>query len=143
MIYNLSKEIDLQRFKERSKFLIDKGKKVELKERRRRKTVSQNAYLHLILTWFGIETGYTLQEAKELMKRYVCAEDFKYQKNGRWFVRSLADDYFDTKRTTIVIDKFRNWSQVEAGIYLPSPNEKEFLEHIETQMRAYGQKQYL
>ena len=31
---------------------------------------------------------------------------------------------------TIAVDRFRDWSSIESGIYLPSPNETEFLKEI-------------
>ncbi len=56
-----------------------KGEKcrVELRKIREKRTLSQNNYLHLILGWFGLEIGYTLQEVKQdIFKRNICKDWF-------------------------------------------------------------------
>jgi len=59
MIYDLKKEIDKSRFKLRSNELFKKGCVVELTEKTNR-SLSQNSYLHLIITWFSISHCETL-----------------------------------------------------------------------------------
>ena len=54
-------------------------------------------------------------------------------------VRSSRD--LDTAEMTITIDKFRNYSSKEAGVYLPGPDEKRFLQQIE--IDASKNQQYL
>lgn len=46
-----------------------------------------------------------------------------------------------TAEMTQAIDRFRNWSASECGIYLPSPNEEDFLQSIEVEMDR--QSEYL
>ena len=55
------------------------------------------------------------------------------------FFRSSRD--LDTAEKTITIDKFRNYSSKEAGVYLPGPDEKRFLQQIE--IDASKNQQYL
>lgn len=54
-------------------------------------------------------------------------------------IRSSSE--IDTKQMTQAIDKFRNWSSKEAGIYLPDANEDQFLEHI--RQESERQRQWL
>jgi hypothetical protein len=42
---------------------------------------------------------------------------------------------------TTAIERFRNWSSQEAGVYLPSPDEREFLREIE--MEIYRNNEFL
>lgn len=42
---------------------------------------------------------------------------------------------------TTAIQRFRNWSSMEAGIYLPEPSDQEFLDHIQNEIERH--KEYL
>lgn len=131
MILDLNKEIDRAKFKKRSNELYEGKKVVELKEKRGR-TLNQNNYMHLIFTHFGMEYGSSMAFVKhEYFKKLVNPEIFCITDTSGKVVnlRSTAD--LDTAETTKAIDRFRNWSSLEAGIYLPAPNEEEFLREIE------------
>lgn len=138
MIYNLAKKEDIQDFKDYSKRLIDEGKKVELTQKRNKRSLSQNNYLHLILSWFAVETGYTLEEVKQdVFKRYVCRELFITEKNGILICRSTSS--LDTKELSQAVDTFRNWSSSEMNIYLPSANETDLLTQLGDRLDNYKQ----
>lgn len=145
MIYDLSNILDKERFKRRCNQLYKAGEVVELSAKKKKRTLPQNAYLHLILGWFAMETGNRLEFVKqEYFKRYI---------NPEIFVTEITDDFLgkvqvlrssrdlDTAEMTTAIDRFRNWSAAEAKIYLPSPNEHDFLQEIEKEMLR--QKEYL
>lgn len=138
MIYNLDNEIDRQHAKSKLKKLFDDRKVVEIKEKRNR-TLSQNNYLHLILSYFAMETGYSLNEAKQIYKDInediYCYNKIFPDRQIRVY-RSSAD--LDTVEMTKTIDKFRRYSNEEAGIYLPSSDEKRFLQEIEIQTSKEG-----
>lgn len=78
----------------------------------------QNRYLHSIIALYAIETGYTLEEMKTVLKR-ECGF-MVYEKNGNKFLRSSAE--LDTKEMTDFIDWIRNSAGMN-GIYLPSADE--------------------
>ena len=118
-------------------FLCTKETRVEIRELRKRRSTEQNRYLHLILGWFGIHFGYTLNEAKEIFKQ-INSEIFVNSKNNRNFVKSSAD--LNTKEMTDSIEKFRNMS-AEQGCYLAAPNEQGLLDSIENEMER--NKMYL
>lgn len=142
MRFNLSNKGEVQRVKTRLNFLYKKGATIEIVEKRKQRTRKQNSYLHLILTLFAMETGYTLEEVKQdIFKRDVCKEFFEYKKGERTFYRSTSD--LDTGEMTSAIEKFRNWSSVTAGIYLPAPDEVDVLNRIEEDMQRYGNRQYV
>lgn len=62
MKLNLSNTYDKERAKTRLKVLIDKGAKIELTEIKGKRTIRQNSYLHVCISLFAIEFGYTLDE---------------------------------------------------------------------------------
>ncbi len=147
MIFNLSKEIDRKRLTERVKSLCEKqSKRVELIEKKQRRTIQQNKYIHLLFAWFAIEYGETIEYVKQVMfKQLVNPELFKTEyvnrKTGevRESWKSTAD--LDTRQMTLAVDRFRNYASKEAGIYLPEADEREFLENIEQEVERY--KEYI
>ena len=137
MIYNPEKQIDVSRAIERLKFFIENKRVFELTEKRKKRTISQNAYLHLLFGWFALETGYTTEEVKqEIFKKIVNPNTFYEGEFGniitieRW--RSTAN--LNTQEMTICIDRFRDYSSKEAGIYLPQPSDLAMLQEMEIQI---------
>jgi hypothetical protein len=126
MIYNASKPIDCQNAIERFKQFLKKESVFELTEKRPVRSISQNSYLHLLFAWFALETGYTTKEVKQnLFKEIVNPATFYEGEFGelvkieRW--RSTAD--LSTAEMTVCVDRFRDYSSREAGLYLPEPRE--------------------
>jgi len=140
VLINSTNPIELQKAKDRFEWLILKGKTFELKEKRKDRTYKQNRYLHLILGWFGLELGYTINEAKMIYKK-LNLDLYKYIKNNNTFLRSSAE--LNTKQMSLTIEKFRNYSNNELGIYLPEANEVAYLNHIEQEINKYNSKVYL
>lgn len=134
MIYDLRNPIDRQKATDKFQKLLDDKDVIELKKKMNR-TPKQNNYLHLILTWFSLEYGCSLDYAKKNYYKELSKDIYvvkKVVKSGREIddLRSSAD--LDSAEMTITIDRFRNWSG-QNGIYLPSPDEKEFLKEIQIQ----------
>ncbi len=130
MIYNLSKYIDRQRAQKRFDELMDERTKIELKKKQKR-SLRQNNYLYLLIGFFALETGYTKIESKTIYKEQ-SPEIYEYEKDGHKFIRSSAN--LTTTEMAITIDKFRNYSSSEAGLYLPEANEQAFLDEIEREI---------
>ena len=107
------------------------GKKlVEIKKINLNRTLNQNSYLHLIIGYFGVHFGYTLEEAKLIYKE-VNRELYEYEKKGRIFYRSSAD--LDKEQMAKSIDRFMEKSK-EAGCILPPATDKEWLRQIENEI---------
>jgi hypothetical protein len=139
MIYNLESDVEKQKAEERLNWLSSKGKRIELKELRGKRTTPQNAYLHLLLSYFALEVGDTLEFIKhDIFKVRVNADIFKTtRKNPKSGVE--REDWkssagIDTKEMTDAIDKFKNWSVKNTGIRLPEANEQQFLDHIQNEI---------
>jgi hypothetical protein len=142
MIYNTLEETDKQRAITRFNWLVSRGKKIELKVVEKR-SLKQNNYLHLILSLLAMETGNTLEYAKEVFyKRAANKEIFIREKEDELigkieYLRSSAD--LTQEEFSLSIDRFRDWASQVAGVYLPAPNEDEFLESIEYEMSSHKQ----
>lgn len=137
-MYDLSNPIDLTRFRRRAeKFASGSGAVVELSEKRQR-SLPQNRYLHLILGWYALETGNTLEYTKREYFKLHCNYDlFAHEVADRWRgktydLRSTRD--LTTAELTTAIERFRKWSETECGIRLPDPEETAFLQAIEVEM---------
>lgn len=141
MIYDLKNQLHRDQFSRRSNALLEKGQDVvELKTKTSR-SLRQNAYLHLILGWFAAETGNTRDYVKrEYFKRLVNKEIFVTYVDDKWLgktevIRSSAE--ITKEDMTTAIERFRNWSSQDAGIYLPSADEKSYLEQLEIELGRY------
>ena len=122
--------------------LCDSGAFIELKKISPTRSSNQNRYLHLLFNYLALEYGETTDYVKQYFFKQVCnpaifAVTYQNEKQGykRKTWRSTAD--LDSKEMTEAIERFRNWAAKEAGIYLPAPNEQEFLKSIEEQISQY------
>ena len=137
MIYNPQNRIEVNRAIEKIKYFISEGKIFELKEKRKRRTISQNSYLHLLFSWFALETGYTTDEVKQdIFKKIVNPNTFYEGEFGRlikierW--RSTAT--LNTEEMTLCINRFRDYASKEAGIYLPEPTDLVMIRQLEIEV---------
>ena len=133
MIYNLKNELDAKNARARLELLEKRGSVIELTEKKPRRTISQNSYLHLILSYFAVQTGNTLEWVKQQYYKKYCNPDiFVCEKEdmlmGRRIKYIRSSSELSTDERSLSISRFRNWSASEAGIYLPeATNEAEML----------------
>ena len=123
--------------------LIERKAVVELTEKRQR-TLSQNAYLHVLLAYLAMRTGNTLDYVKRNYYKIHCnPELFIVEKDDVVLhrrvkiLRSSAD--LTKEQMSLSIDRLRNWSQLEAEIYLPTAEEGQFLRELEMQIEQAKQ----
>ena len=143
MKYNLKNRLDVERFNARCKLLISQECSVELTKMMPNRTKNQNRYLHLILNYFAIETGYSMHETKQVLFKQLVNKDlfvseFIDKATGEAYVYFKSTTELDTKEMTTSIDRFRNWAVHEGGIYLPAPNEYDYLAQIEIEIDRYN-----
>lgn len=136
MLYDLSNELQAENFKKRCNLLFKKKCVVELTEKKFQRTLSQNAYLHAALGYFGLQFGYKVEEVKEWYFKEICNPDLFVKTiqdavtgKQRKTLRSSAD--LDTEQMTLAIERFRNWAADVAGVYIPSPEEHRLVEQME------------
>ena len=138
MIYNTSNPLDKANFLLRAKKLAESGKVIELTEKKPRRSLPQNKYLHVLLAYFGTQTGNTLEWVKQqYYKKLVNPDLFIREKEDRYLgkikvLRSSAD--LDTSEFSLSIERFRNWASQEAGIYLPSADEYIIIQQMEIEI---------
>jgi len=137
MLLDLSKTIDNKKFRDYANLLISKEYKVSLQKIIPKRTIQQNKYLHVCITLFAIEFGYTLEESKTLLKR-LC--DFmKYEKNGNKFLKKTS--LLDSSELTKFIEWIRNYAGVN-GLYIPT-SEEYISNRFEIDKEIEKSKQYL
>ena len=118
MIFDTTKQIDRNRLFSRLDALLNNGCTVELKEVKKRRTIAQNAYLHVCITLFAIDYGCDIENAKYILKAncpfmHEWKDDTKIVKQTR---------KLDTKQLTDFIDWVRTFAGMH-GCYIPTPDE--------------------
>jgi len=100
---------------------------VEVKEIKPTRSLPQNAFFHLLLTYFGLQVGYTkddpltIEEAKIYIQRHM-SDVFVHFKNGDPYFKSSAD--LTTEEMTLVIDRMYRLA-ADMGITLPQVDNEE------------------
>lgn len=144
MIFDLSTNDGWKSLMEEIQYHRDKGHKLNITKVSGNRTISQNAYLHLILGWFALYTGYSMEEVKlDIFKRTCNSAIFRVihtSKSGIpvYSVRSTRE--LTKEEMSVAIERFRNYS-ANNGLYLPSAEEKAFLDHIKNELEK--SKEYL
>jgi hypothetical protein len=136
MKYNLSNPLQARQAVERLAHLVGQGAWVELTRKRQNRSLPQNNYLHLILTAWGRELGYDLDEIKQVVKMRLMPSLFEYKKQGVILYRSTAA--LDTAQMTALIDKIRITAMENTGYYIPAPNETELLQAMEYEAERFS-----
>ena len=138
MLYDSTNKVDVSRARKRFEQLLSSGKIFELAEKNVR-SLSQNNYLHLIINYLALELG----EAAEYVKEYY----YKLKSNRDIFLVSHSDAKFGNvnyiksssnlskEEMTLTIERFRNFSSSELGVYLPEPNEEDYIRQIQLEVR--------
>jgi hypothetical protein len=126
MFYDGNNPLDVQNARLKLNKLIDKKCVFELTEKKPKRSLSQNSYLHLILSYFAVQYGCGTEESKVRFYKCTCNSDLFWRDNpkrpGERYLRSSSD--LDTREMTLSIERFRNWSVQKASIYLPSPEDE-------------------
>lgn len=140
MVYDLNTDIDRARFERKVVALQNKRALVELSEKKPRRTTSQNAYLHLLIGEFAMQTGNTLDWVKqEYFKRHCNSELFVRMKSDELTKREVevlrSSRDLDTGDMTTAIDRFKHWAASECGIELPDAEDRDWLGYIEREMQ--------
>ena len=134
MIFNLSNREEVKKAQEYLNGIIRLGKKVEIKRKSEARTLPQNSYLHLVLGYYGTETGYTLEEAKTKYKR-LNSDIYVYEKRGEKFLRSSADLTKEEMQKSI--DRFIQVVEETEGIPLPRADNQDFLDLAANSVEAH------
>ena len=117
MKLNLSKPDEANKAEVYFAKLLKDGSKIELKKISPPRTINQNSYLHALMALFGGEFGWTIEQAKQVVKVRL---GYVYEWHGETFYTETSR--MNSKELTEFIDKFRNLSS-DQGLYLPTSSE--------------------
>lgn len=134
MVYDTSNPLDNANFLLRAKKLAESGKIVELTEKKPRRSLPQNKFLWLCLSYWGSQTGYTKEEAETIYKN--VNSDIYYT---RRVIAGIDVEYIrhtyelDTAEMTASIEKWRNWAAMNDAypVYIPSPEDYQLVQMME------------
>lgn len=143
MRFHLKKQDELDKAAEYLSELARTESTVDIKRVAYKRSISQNSYYHLMLSFFGAQVGHTVDEVKTLIRRL---QPELYQLKGVDIAgvqiptsRSSAD--FSSAEMTKSIDDFRKWSREVADIEIPAPDDIELLKYVDDTIAA--NEQYL
>lgn len=118
MQLDLSKTVDIKKGQLYFTKLIESESKIELKKIIKRRSLNLNRYLHVVITLFAIEYGYTLEEAKTLLKR-LCGF-MVYETKGNKFLKQTSK--LDNLECSQFVEWIRNYAS-QQGLYIPDAEE--------------------
>lgn len=137
MIYDLDNDIQKKQAVAYFKKMLDDKKKVKVEWIRPKRSIKQNAFLHVCIDMFAVHFGYKPSEAKILLKR-MCPF-MTYEKKGQKFLIETS------QMTDTECGQFIEWVLIysnEQGCYIPDA--EEYLKNKEQIDREISlQKQYL
>lgn len=149
MIYDTTNPLQRSQLIDKVKYYIGKGKEVELKVKHPKRSISQNSYLHLILTWFALETGYTMEEVKQDIFKKIVNDSMFYDGEAEGKLKSVKIERWrstaslSTAEMTLAIERFRNYSSIEAGIYLPEPDDLVMITELEREISKHKNQEFV
>ena len=121
MKYDLSNQSDRERLMEHVRQAVEKREGiVEFTAKKRQRSLPQNRYLHVILSYFASQYGESMEYVKEKFFKEVCNRELFYELvNDRILgyterVRSTAD--LTTEEMSLAIERFRDFCAMNAGI---------------------------
>lgn len=140
-LYNLKNVYDRKKFKEACNQMVLKNEYVELKKKNTQRSLAQNSYLHCLLGYFASEFGYTLEEVKFDIFKKICNRDIferkRLNRRGQVVTYIRSSTELDKAEMTTAIERFRNYSSAQCGLYLPTPHEGEMLFFAQQQIEQY------
>lgn len=140
MKYNLSSSHDIAEAQRLLSQLTVDGKVVEIKEVKPRRSLAQNAYLHLLISAFGAHFGYPSEQAKALYKRLPGNKDLyikHFEQDGVKFEYERSSAKLDKDEMTKSIETLREWS-AKMGYPLPSAEDREWLMRLENDVERHS-----
>jgi hypothetical protein len=137
MLLDLSNPTDLKKAETYFLKLVGSKEKIELKKITKKRSLNLNSYLHVAITLFAIEYGYTLDEAKTLLKR-LCGF-MVYEKEGVKFLKKTSK--LDNIECSDFLTWIRNYAS-QQGLYIPTPEEYK-LNQFNIDKDINNHKQYL
>lgn len=138
MQYDGSNPLQAQQARTKLEKMIKEQKVFELTEKKPKRSLSQNKYLHVILSYFGCQIGETMEYVKRNYYKILCNKDtFVREREDKFlgrikYMRSSAE--LDRAEMSMTIERFRNFASAQCGIYIPSPEEERLIQLMEIEV---------
>lgn len=158
MLFDMLNPLDVQKFKEKTEAFIEKAKKLkegdhngknlilELKEKQAPKTIQQNAYLWVTITYVALELGYTKIYVENMLKE-ACRDIFlqrRQDKRGNWFEYYRSISTLTKEEMSDCIDKWLHHCAIEFGIVIPTPDDYYYIRFMtRVEQEAEQAKEFL
>jgi 3-hydroxyisobutyrate dehydrogenase-like beta-hydroxyacid dehydrogenase len=129
--YDLKKPMRRAQFERYVKQLLDSEAFAELKKITDR-SLKQNNYYHLIVSYYAIEFGYSKSYAERIFKEQVNPNIFvveKMSKDGEMYKDTLSSAKVTMADLALSIERFHNHS-AKGGLRLPHPEDLMYLREI-------------
>ena len=97
-LYNLSNDLQREQFIARAQVLAKKKAIVDLTEKKHKRSLQSNKYLHVILSYFATQYGEPMEYIKKNYYKFLCNKDiFAKEKDDAFlghitFLRSSSAD---------------------------------------------------
>lgn len=134
MRYHLKSQTELDAAAEYLATLAGREATVDIKRVIKKRSLNQNSYFHLLISYWGAQNGYTIEEAKQILKEEQ-AELYEYRKGTRVFYRSSADLNEDDMRKSI--DRYIEWAEVN-GTDMPRAIDENFMDWASNYVETHG-----
>lgn len=122
-------------------YLNNKGARYDLTERKGKRSFPQQKYLEILIKKICVETNDPYCYVKQVLIKQIIAPDiFELSHKGHKIYRSTAD--LDKREFTLIVERLRTWSELNIGLYLPEPNEREYLESLESEVQKYSNQKF-
>lgn len=128
MWYDLKDDMERQKFMEAAMRMINERSAVVELTNKKPRSLRSNSYLHVILAYFALQVGESVEDVKTLYYKQECNADIfvrrkfdRLLKKERTLIRSTTD--LNQDEMALSITRFRNFASKVAGVYLPSGDE--------------------
>ena len=125
MRYDFSKTFDIERAKTYLNRLIEKRVKVDISQKRDKRTLSQNSLFHAWVRVLQEHIGeVSFEDCKRDIKRTILGvREVINRFTGEVGTEDYKTSEMDTKQLSDFMEKFKSWADVEFGCYLPTPDD--------------------
>lgn len=144
MMYNTKNPLEVQNLRLKIEKLIEKQSMVEVVEKKAR-SLNQNAYCHLAISYFALQIGLPMQEVKDAYFKNYCNHELfarnRYDKIlnvEREYLRSTTELTKD--EMSLAIDRFLKFA-AEQGVYI-APSD-EYIAILHMQHEVSNNQRYL
>jgi ribosomal protein L30E len=103
---------------------------IVVKKNRPVRSLSANAYYHVILSLIGIHTGHTHEQLHDICKKKFNYEVINLPKSGSE-IRGKSTTSLDTAEFAAYVNRVKQWSLDEFNLLIPDARDLDYQKQIE------------